>query len=458
MQFDNQKTRNVADAVAKILAGETVSEGLKGDQHKIDKNKNNKIDAHDFELLQKEKNVKQEASCNKMRKEDARLAKKGEGQVYKESESLKEVSKKTLRSYIPKAANSLSNNAQGRAFNISANMDKTNKDMQKHYDQRMTVRMKGIHNATKQLTKEEDGNVDEAVVKKVNPKTGATVITYTGEDAKKKRATPGKYGYGPSRAKSLAKMGLKQAIKKEDIDEETEQIDEATPSRQQVKQAFGIARDKRYAGGNMTGAVKAMQKLNKGLAQHPAVEKELKKQNEEAEQLDEYTPDKSGATRIQGRAYGASKPEKHAVDTMSGPTRKELTAIEKEKKVKKPFKEMLELYADKGLKALSEMTMTEEPDQETFEKELEMAKKKATQKKTPEEEAGVAKAAVQSVKVEEDVEQIDEKEMTDDEMKKREDIVMGMKKNLQGFKDRYGARAKDVMYATATKQAMKDED
>ena len=119
---------------------------------------------------------------------------------------------------------------------------------------------------------------------------------------------------------------------------------------------------------------------------------------------------------------------------------------------------MLELYADKGLKALSEMTMTEEPDQETFEKELEMAKKKATQKKTPEEEAGVAKAAVQSVKVEEDVEQIDEKEMTDDEMKKREDIVMGMKKNLQGFKDRYGARAKDVMYATATKQAMKEDE
>ena len=36
---------------------------------------------------------------------------------------------------------------------------------------------------------------------------------------------------------------------------------------------------------------------------------ELKKQNEEAEQLDEYTPDKSGVTRIQGRSYGASKPE-----------------------------------------------------------------------------------------------------------------------------------------------------
>ena len=31
-----------------------VKEELKGNQHKIDKNKNNKIDAHDFKLLRKE--------------------------------------------------------------------------------------------------------------------------------------------------------------------------------------------------------------------------------------------------------------------------------------------------------------------------------------------------------------------------------------------------------------------
>ena len=102
----------------------------------------------------------------------------GEGQVYKESESLKEVSKKTLRSYIPKAANSLSNNAQGRAFNISANMDKTNKDMQKHYDQRMTVRMRGIHNATKQLTKE-----DNDILNELSPKTLGSYVKKAHKDA-----------------------------------------------------------------------------------------------------------------------------------------------------------------------------------------------------------------------------------------------------------------------------------
>jgi Arc/MetJ-type ribon-helix-helix transcriptional regulator len=54
---------------------------------------------------------------------------------------------------------------------------------------------------------------------------------------------------------------------------------------------------------------------------------------------------------------------------------------------------------------------------------------------------------------------IDERHMSDSEMKKREDIVMGMKKDggVAGFKKRYGDRWREVMYATATKQAMKEE-
>ena len=46
--------------------------------------------------------------------------------------------------------------------------------------------------------------------------------------------------------------------------------------------------------------------------------------------------------------------------------------------------------------------------------------------------------------------------MTDTDMKQRENIVKGMKKNSQSFKDRYGDRWKSVMYATATKAAMKE--
>jgi len=52
---------------------------------------------------------------------------------------------------------------------------------------------------------------------------------------------------------------------------------------------------------------------------------------------------------------------------------------------------------------------------------------------------------------------LEEKHMTDAEMKKREEIVKSMKKGFAGFRQRYGKDAKSVMYATATKQAMKED-
>ena len=47
-----------------------------------------------------------------------------------------------------------------------------------------------------------------------------------------------------------------------------------------IKQAIGIASDPRYAKGNMTGAVKAMNKLSKDIHKHPQVAAVLKRQNE----------------------------------------------------------------------------------------------------------------------------------------------------------------------------------
>jgi len=56
-----------------------------------------------------------------------------------------------------------------------------------------------------------------------------------------------------------------------------------------------------------------------------------------------------------------------------------------------------------------------------------------------------------------EVYELEEKKMTDAEMKKREEIVKSMKKGFAGFRQRYGKDAKSVMYATATKQAMKED-
>mgnify|MGYP001015438847 CR=1 FL=1 len=49
--------------------------------------------------------------------------------------------------------------------------------------------------------------------------------------------------------------------------------------------------------------------------------------------------------------------------------------------------------------------------------------------------------------------ELDERALDAIETKEKERIVKGMKKNLAGFRARYGDRAKEVMYATATKNA-----
>lgn len=49
-----------------------------------------------------------------------------------------------------------------------------------------------------------------------------------------------------------------------------------------------------------------------------------------------------------------------------------------------------------------------------------------------------------------------ESEMSPAQKKKREEIVLSLKGKMDEFKSRYGDKARDVMYATATKMAMKE--
>jgi len=244
------------------------------------------------------------------------------------------------------------------------------------------------------------------------------------------------------------------------VKEEVEQIDELSKDtlHSYVKKSFS---DKEKPNLNTPERQKGLRKATSRLYK------------EDEEQIDEVKMADLPVTRVQGRAYGASKPEPHAVDTIKGPNDAELKKIEAEKK-KKKFSEMVSLYQDKGLKSLSEMLAKEEATEDEFNKEVADAKDKADGKKKQPE---VAKGAVQAIKSEEthttvqvidfdpvngvqhsqfDLADIQERQMTEPEMKKREEIAKSMKKGMAGFKDRYGDRAKNVLYATATKQAMKD--
>lgn len=55
----------------------------------------------------------------------------------------------------------------------------------------------------------------------------------------------------------------------------------------------------------------------------------------------------------------------------------------------------------------------------------------------------------------EEVEELEEKKLSKAETAKKEKFVKGMKKKFGSFKSKYGERAKEVMYATATKMGKK---
>ena len=79
---------------------------------------------------------------------------------------------------------------------------------------------------------------------------------------------------------------IKKAMKKEEV----EQVNEYITSKQ-IRMAKGIANDPRHKGGDYTGAAEKMEKIKKGLSNHPAAKKALRQANEEVElTFEEMTP------------------------------------------------------------------------------------------------------------------------------------------------------------------------
>ena len=85
-------------------------------------------------------------------------------------------------------------------------------------------------------------------------------------------------------AKKFAQMkGLKNTSGVDAHLMEEVELDEKF-SPKEIKMAIGIASDKRYAGGNMTGAMSAIEKIKKGLSKDPKVAAVIKRQNEDLEE------------------------------------------------------------------------------------------------------------------------------------------------------------------------------
>ena len=134
-------------------------------------------------------------------------------------------------------------------------------------------------------------------------------------------------------------------------------------SPKDIKMAIGIASDKRYAGGNMTGAVNAIEKMKKGLSKHPQVMAVLKRQNEDLDEatinLDDHDKDDNDfqklikklklkattmpnddGTIVNGKASDIEK----MLNTMYGATWKKMYKLKGDKYVEEAVSRIVEPY------------------------------------------------------------------------------------------------------------------
>ena len=172
-----------------------------------------------------------------------------------------------------------------------------------HYDDSLTPEMKaGLMKAVSVYKDEVDNQPELPGIPAKEPAFSGEAITfedikpyvsmYKGDDGKTVHDVldkEGKSAYKTNNAKdamnylskNFGKLRgqapkVKDFIKSEDTNDNTKD----NYSDKEIKQAKGIAFDKRYKGGNYTGASNTIEKLKKGLSNHPSVADALKRANE----------------------------------------------------------------------------------------------------------------------------------------------------------------------------------
>lgn len=159
-----------------------------------------------------------------------------------------------------------------------------------------------------------------------------------------------------------------------------------------------------------------------------------------------------GAGKKQGSRYGGSKQKDMAEegDCVTEPQAKKIAKKEVKGHEKAMHKESGEFVAGGNFPKKPVHSTTGTTTKDKF---AGLTNKKPTEGpiSTRDKFAGLKKEDMSFV------DRLLERTMTDAETKKKEKIVMSMKDKQDYFKKKYGKRWKEVMYATATKQAMKEE-
>lgn len=417
MSVYNKITNSVADAVSKIM-----NEKLHPNQQKLDVHEpeKDKLTAKDFEMLRNKKKMKENL-------EDFSLEEIEAFMMSEDFEQLDELSKQTLKSYRVKSiGRDIDFEKKGyKAANQDGGAGSDRADQLFNKSDLVTAARK---RAQEKMRKENVEQIDE----------------YT--------SVGGKYVHRQKEVKD-AEAGVTDWDKEEKMAKDT-----VKPAAK--KRAYG-AHQKRRTNTKLykemieslkTGGLKA---LSKTIA-------EGKIQLDEEDNLGDIA--KKHGMQFTRTTYGAGmKHPKHGEISINRYGEWHHTGTKSQGDSTNRFASL-----DKHLSSLKE-----EASQEEFTKELADQKAKFDGKKKT---ADVAKGSVQAVQNEAthtEIQMIDltdasqkpqistvdleEKHLTSAETDKKEKIVKSMKKGLAGFKERYGDRAKSVMYATATKRAMGEE-
>jgi hypothetical protein len=208
------------------LSDHKINEALKGNQHKIDANKNGKVDAHDFHLLRKKKKVAEEA------------------------EELEELSKSTMGAYTKKAA-----------ADFTARKPKMGYDGQLKKMQNRTV---GVNRALDKMYGEEAEQIDEISAEKKD--------AYAQKAGKQ---LPGLFAKSNSADGARKYYNRKNAVRKI-ANEEAEQIDEILDTPKKAAD-YKAKAEKSFKDNIWKGGAKAVRTTTKRLygLSHPKVAEEV---------------------------------------------------------------------------------------------------------------------------------------------------------------------------------------
>jgi hypothetical protein len=418
--YKDNLTKSIAEAAKKVM-----DEELKGQQHKIDANKNNKIDAHDFKLLRAKKDVKEE-----MQKSDVPA-------YLRKQQGEKPLTMADVKGPRKDSISSKENLAKARNEEVE---QVTEADIEK-----TATGMKVYGSSYGNSVRARREQVKKAVDTVKGPKM-KDIASIEAEKKTKKKFSEMVESYVESGIKGLFESFVKEEVTNDQFKKELDkqqakadgkapQADVAAPAVQAVKveqveqldelmgkgQLPKIAAYHKQKGDEAKGKMETIRNTNR---QVPVPkEKSAKIHAKDAESTYHYTQAKRAKALM-------AKEEVEQLDELSSGTLKSYAGKAK---------------TDLGVAKQEIQSAGSSGDDEGFSKAVDRKMNR---------EAGIKKAKERLNK--EEVEQVEERSLTEPEMKKKEEVVKSMKKGLQGFKDRYGADAKSVMYATATKIAKKD--